>query len=424
MIDNESTDLRVVDGGQTGPWIVEQHKLPFRKGKPKIFRTRKSGAFWSFSMWISEEEKYYIKSLKTDDLNDALDKAEQVYIEVQTTVKEGRKATKISLPVMIDRYLDHQQNRVTKRLIKADRFGTIKSRVNILLRFFPKNKSVFAIKGNDFMAYTQFRQDEGVQLYTIVQERAELKSFFKWALHQTYISPHQLPVFEEIRNVRANKRTDFLWNEYMDCFRALKRMTDNEANQRRKKDIEIFRDFFLIMGNSGIRFAEMRRIKWYFIQRTYKIKSEDAHPDGVADIYLPADVTKTGVDRTVVATAVPYLKRLRDLYDDPKPSDFLFANPNNGKSLSKQFYYRHWDMMLKEAGLEDRFPKLTIYSLRHYYATRKMLKGVPIYDLSLTLGCSVVYIEQHYSHVRSPQVAERITRLAPKNKSLIEAIPF
>jgi integrase len=375
-------------------------------------------------MWISEEDKYFTKSLKTDDLNDALDKAEALYIEVQTTVKEGRKATKISLTVMIDRYLDYQQNRVTKRLIKSDRFGTIKSRILILLRFFPKNKSVYAIKGNDFMSYTEFRQGEGVQLYTIIQERAEMRSFFKWALHQTYISPHQLPVFEEIRNVRANKRTDFLSREYVECYQALRRMVRDEINPRRKKDIEVFRDFFLIMGNSGIRFAEMRRLKWRLVRNTYKFKSEDAHPDGIAEIYLPADMTKTGVDRTVIATAVPYLKRLRDLYDDPGNDDFIFANPKNGKSLSKQFYYRHWDMMLKEAGLEERFPKLTIYSLRHYYATMKMLKGVPIYDLSLTLGCSVVYIEQHYSHVRSPQVAERISKLVTKDKSLIEVIPF
>ena len=81
----------------------------------------------------------------------------------------------------------------------------------------------------------------------------------------------------------------------------------------------IFRDLFLIGANSGIRFGEMRRLRWRDIRRMYRIEGEDQHPDGVVELFLPADITKTRMERTVVATAVPYFKRLRKLYGNPPP---------------------------------------------------------------------------------------------------------
>ena len=79
--------------------------------------------------------------------------------------------------------------------------------------------------------------------------------------------------------------------------------------------------------------------------------------------------------------------------------------------------------MLKEAGLGDRQPRLTFYSLRHFYATLRILKGVPIYDLSLTMGCSVNHIESHYSHIKTSQVAGRITRSRSDDLEVRTSIP-
>ena len=420
--------LKVFDGGRSkekGSWITEEYKLPFSKGGPKIYKTRNSGENWSFSMWVSEENKYYTQALRTQIKTEALEKAEDLYIELRNNIKEGRKATKISLPKLIDQYLIYQQNRVTKSLIKPDRLSTITSRMRALQKYLPKNKAVSSLKKNDFLEYTGYRLAQGVQIYTIVQERSEIKALFNWALRNDFINPHQLPVFEELRKVKAPRRTDFLMEEYKECFIALRRLVNEEKNQKRKKEWEIFRDFFLISGNSGMRFGELRRIRWRDIRRMYKIKGEDQHPDGVVELYLPSNITKTGNDRTVVATAVPYFKRLKSLYDNPPPDQLIFANPRNlEEPCPPQFYYRHWDKMLEEAGLSDRQPKLTIYSLRHFYATVKMLKGVSIYDLSLTMGCSVSHIEKTYSHVKTSQVANRITRFRTDDDDLRTAIPI
>ncbi len=43
------------------------------------------------------------------------------------------------------------------------------------------------------------------------------------------------------------------------------------------------------------------------------------------------------------------------------------------------------------------------YSLRHYYATQRLLEGVQVYDLAKNMGTSVKQIENHYGHVLATQ---------------------
>jgi hypothetical protein len=41
----------------------------------------------------------------------------------------------------------------------------------------------------------------------------------------------------------------------------------------------------------------------------------------------------------------------------------------------------------------------SLYSLRHYYATQRLLDGIPIHDLAQQMGTSVLMIGKHYSHL-------------------------
>ena len=91
--------------------------------------------------------------------------------------------------------------------------------------------------------------------------------------------------------------------------------------------------------------------------------------------------------------------------------------------MPKPHFYRLWQEMLKEAGLQDRFPKVSPYSLRHLYATTRLMNKVDIYDLSKNMGCSVVYIQSHYDHVMTSQMADRLTQII-EDKSIREILPI
>lgn len=55
------------------------------------------------------------------------------------------------------------------------------------------------------------------------------------------------------------------------------------------------------------------------------------------------------------------------------------------------------------------------YSLRHYYATQRLLGGVQVYDLAKNMGTSVKQIENHYGHVLSIQKTQELIQGAPNS---------
>lgn len=49
-------------------------------GKSQIFRVPQSGDVWQFKMWVTEEQKYFRKSLRTKDFDTAVVRAEEKYL--------------------------------------------------------------------------------------------------------------------------------------------------------------------------------------------------------------------------------------------------------------------------------------------------------------------------------------------------------
>lgn len=56
------------------------------------------------------------------------------------------------------------------------------------------------------------------------------------------------------------------------------------------------------------------------------------------------------------------------------------------------------------------------YSLRHYYATQRLLEGVSVYDLAKNMGTSVKQIEKHYGHILSTKKTEELVQGARKSE--------
>jgi integrase len=46
--------------------------------------------------------------------------------------------------------------------------------------------------------------------------------------------------------------------------------------------------------------------------------------------------------------------------------------------------------------------KFTLYSLRHFYASRMLGKGMPVFDISRNMGTGVGVIEQYYGKSVTP----------------------
>ena len=78
----------------------------FLGGKGKVFRVPQSGDVWQFQTWISEEKKHLRRSLKTKDLDTAIQRAETLYLQTMSDLKSGRKIFGITLKELTDQYVD------------------------------------------------------------------------------------------------------------------------------------------------------------------------------------------------------------------------------------------------------------------------------------------------------------------------------
>jgi integrase len=76
---------------------------------------------------------------------------------------------------------------------------------------------------------------------------------------------------------------------------------------------------------------------------------------------------------------------------------FRLSDGSVPDNLNKPF--RQWleDVQLLYCPVSGK--ERSLYSLRHYYATQRLLEGIPIHDLAEQMGTSVLMITKHYSHL-------------------------
>ena len=68
--------------------VVKSERLEILGGKA-IIKQNKFGV-WQFRMWISSEKKYVEKSLRTKKKTDAVDLAEELYIQLRNELANGK----------------------------------------------------------------------------------------------------------------------------------------------------------------------------------------------------------------------------------------------------------------------------------------------------------------------------------------------
>jgi len=69
---------------------------------------------WQFRMWVSNEKRYYEKSLRTKRRAEAIDKAEEMYFDLQNELKDGRHVIQI-VPMLATAYQSQSLSIVFKQ---------------------------------------------------------------------------------------------------------------------------------------------------------------------------------------------------------------------------------------------------------------------------------------------------------------------
>ena len=264
--------------------------------------------------------------------------------------------------------------------------------------------------------------------YTINQTIAAVKRMYKTVgIDQNYITLAEMPNFKYLKVNRENKpsrdvltRDEFTavskWIQYHYCNE--KGIDDNELIKRR-----VYGLVFTMSHYLGCRPKEMLAIKWSDI-------SINPNDDKVGKqvnrlIHIPAENSKTGRSRDIIAPIAPQLARLVKWYRKlgfevhEKSDHFVFprltlTSLNQNKATSDVAWSKRLKKVIEGAD-KDGFIELngriiTNYQARHHHITEAIMRGVDIYDIALNCGTSINYIEKTYSHVSVQMRSKSITK--------------
>mgnify|MGYP000035256687 CR=1 FL=1 len=373
-------------------------------GKCSIFRVAQSGDVWQFKMWISAEQKYLRKSLRTKDFNTAVVRAEEKYLQTYSDITTGRKIFGMSLGELVTEYINWRAEDVDAGNITKGRLVTIKSQCRHVLKYKSEKLKISELDRNSFFDYEVYRKKSvtGTQSVTIKNEQATINQMIDYAYRKGYA---HFAKFEfrkiTIKKDKIGRRSVFSLEEYDKLVRFLRSYSSKKqcADDALRNERLMIRDAVLIASNSMLRVGELWQLKWsdiVGIETRYDEQEKAVH---LVTINVRAEICKTRTSREVVCRGGEYVERLKKRSKYTSANDYIFASTTGTTRVSKRKWYGHWKNLMEGIGIDDYAErKLTWYSLRHFAITCRIRSRVSHLDISHLAGTSVGNIESIYGH--------------------------
>lgn len=347
--------------------------------------------------------KRVIKSTKTDDLADAKLLALKMYFETQARIENN-------LPAQTRKF-KHVAEFAIKRMQEQIDQGTgkqaYKDYISALHKWLIKYFGTTDIDKIDLASLTSFdvwrtkRNKKQFSQSGINNHNSALNRVFDEAELHGWMTKSMRPTLLN-KGVKSESRGSFTAAEHQKIYTALRSWHRKTQHPQAAATREVLRNYVLFLANTGVRHGtEALNLRWYNI---------DWHQqDG--EKYLVINVDGKTKKRSAVArdTVTDYLDRQRKLnplllsgsFDEllaSKSEEFVFTS-RLGMVATVHNLNRAFNPLLEHLGLKTGADKKTrtLYSYRHYYATRDLNRGISTHALSKQMGNSTAMIDKHYS---------------------------
>lgn len=258
-----------------------------------------------------------------------------------------------------------------------------------------------------------------------------LNRVFDEALIRGFMTKSQVPHLEN-KGVSSDRRPSFTANEYIKIYTNFETWTKTARKGNETLLRNVLANYILILANTGIRAGtEAMNLKWQHIA------IEDVKGQKMLTLYVNGKTNPRKI--YVPASVAKYLNRIKEQYEDIKDMPFFElidkklnkyvfriddkdATTKLGKVFSR--YLTSIDLLIDKETEQAR----TLYSLRHFYATKMLIKGeVSSEWLAEHMGTSPTMIKKHYGHLNLRDIAVKFTglwqieeALEKQEKTLIE----
>lgn len=347
--------------------------------------------------------KRIVRSTKTDNLEEAQERAIELYYETQARIKNKLPAQTRKFKHVATYAMKRMQNDLDGGAGKQ----AYKDYVSALRRWLIPYFGDTDIAKIDLAALTAFdawRTEQNKKPFSqsgINNHNAALNRVFDEAELHGWLVKSLRPTLLN-KGTKSESRGSFTDAEYTKIYTALRSWDKKTKNEKAAATREVLRNYFLVLGNTGVRHGtEALGLRWRNVE----------WQDSNGERYLVLNVDGKTRKRSAVArdTVETYMHRQSKLnpklsYDSfdelvaAKSDEFVFTT-RLGELATIHNLNAHFNALLDELDLKTGADgkTRTLYSLRHYYATRDLKRGVSTHALSKQMGNSTAMLDKHYS---------------------------
>ena len=380
------------------------------------------GETWYYRTWLSGENKYARKSLRTKSREMAIERGKKQHHQLMADVERGQIFFAIDIKEAIEKYLEDKKTEVigesieergTQGGIVIGRYTTINTHLKHFLEYIGKDAKVTSLREFDLDGYVKVRRKKGVADITIRNEVATINAAMNWIytrLKQTdfkrFIIPASLKHVTKSKNAKNNqkiKRQTFTRDEWKAFYTALRSYTKDSLIQA-KEDVKekeklLVRYFCMFAANSGMRSGEQLNLQWRNVSTEDRVQNKKSMT--IAKVIVDYGTSKKRLEqREFWCRGGEYINRWREIAQHESNDGYVFSV--DGKSrIPRTNFHRHWSAVLEMAAIdEERKEHIVPYSLRHFCVSQRVLAGLSFIDIAQSLGTSAVEVERTYNHLQ------------------------
>ena len=380
-------------------------------GQVKIYRT--NSKVWQYQLWIKEEQKYVRESLQTDDKESAVNKATERFIYYRSRILKNEKVFSITSSELRDDFLIYIQNQVDNQQLSKGRQSNIKTFTKHYLKFVNEKSKIQNIPPKFFRDYLTFRRTSksDILVSVVINESVTIKQMYRFGVDKGHINSDYCPDFGVMKKPQDEGiRDSFTIDEYGMLINISKNWYKDKSisdNEEEKYYRRLCNDFILVMANGGFRTQEVRLLKWKDIK---KISETDK---GVyAEVVVRAENTKIRKSRTLEMRRGDVFQRIKSYSNYTEKDDFVFSTYDKNEVISKRRLYTVFNQLRELVSTihSDFDNTKSLYSLRHFWITIRILAGLNVYDIAKISGTSLVQIQKHYDAATSLITSKKMNK--------------
>jgi integrase len=364
------------------------------KGDGRIVLYKRAGLKnpkWQARVSVPNSSGYKIVSTKTTDLIQAQVFASNLYEELYFKVKAGGSVKSKTFAQVFFEWEETAAKSGKTR--NGGSWARTAQNLKVYALEYFRTKDISEFGPNDFSAYWDWRRENYKRRppteATLRRECVAFSPMFQFAVRKGYIK--RIPDFQKPK-AKLNRRSTFTDADWKRFYTAARRWVDDGKNKSTYRERFVAQQYFLILANTGLRIGELRNLRWSDL----KSVSVDGNKQ------LKGWVTgKTGMrEFTFQPGAETFVKRLYDLRieelgEHPKLDDFVICHKDGAPIQSLKVSFKSLmdfaDIPMLRNGISR-----SIYSLRHFYATKRLENEVSPFLLAKQMGTSVEMLEKFY----------------------------